>query len=40
MANTKCVVCDQCKKYKCPKCYNPYCSIDCFKVHKCENKKL
>uniref|UniRef100_A0A6M2DP67 Zinc finger HIT domain-containing protein 3 n=1 Tax=Xenopsylla cheopis TaxID=163159 RepID=A0A6M2DP67_XENCH len=30
-----CVVCQSItNKYKCPKCYAKYCSVDCFKKHK------
>ncbi|KAI8122562.1 Zinc finger HIT domain-containing protein 3 [Lucilia cuprina] len=32
---TECIVCQQItNKYKCPKCYEPYCSLVCYKQHK------
>jgi len=34
---TSCVACsgvDLSKKYKCPSCRSPYCSLACYKVHK------
>ena len=32
-----CEVCmDKGWKYKCPHCCIKYCSVDCYKVHKCE----
>ena len=32
----QCGVCHEAEqKYKCPKCYSPYCSLPCFKCHSC-----
>lgn len=32
---TNCIVCQEVtKKYKCPKCFQPYCSLNCYKEHQ------
>ncbi|XP_055902512.1 zinc finger HIT domain-containing protein 3 [Eupeodes corollae] len=40
--STNCINCNEItKKYKCPKCLEPYCSLNCFKEHqKSECKPL
>ena len=38
--NKKCIICNSNNcKYKCPSCYNFYCSILCFKKHKLKCNK-
>ncbi|XP_014283965.1 zinc finger HIT domain-containing protein 3 [Halyomorpha halys] len=32
-----CAYCDSISKYKCPKCFTPYCSVKCCQQHKLEN---
>eukprot|EP00116_Pleurobrachia_bachei_P014560 sb/3474822/ len=36
-----CEVCEKSDtKYRCPKCYIRYCSLDCYKIHTCEPKAM
>jgi len=40
-ASDLCQVCNEAnRKYKCPKCFCLYCSVDCFKIHKPDCKPL